>query len=576
MSTATAPTQAELKKFYALMPRKIKNELDPIYPAKPVYPLPGKEAPYGINLASLDADQKNLTCWLMLPDSPSTYRIGLWLLEKTGGGPKILTTELPAGSSGLVSFSVPTSKLTQGIKSFYAMVTDVTANKLYRLPKASLKIDFEAPGGDVDPSGIQTKFPLPTAVLTVPGEISGSDLQSGITITVPPYPGMKLWDTVEVTIGDRTIRSHVDKTAEVNQPLTLRAEPEDLDCLFGKKQVSINYRVVDEVGNPSQYSGSTTYKIDYVQNPQSAPVFTGVGIDTGKIDLAQLAPGQTSVSVATDQLQPNEVVTLSWSLTSDKGEALSGEAVETVVSSVQDLTFDLLELLGPALQAGHLQVSYSVPGRNRSEKATATLSGEAKQHPLSVGADVSLQVGLRYIILKGRPPAKPSAGSKGAYRRKATGGKPPYTYASSNPGVAKVDEKGLVIAQGNGSADISVRDAAGDTAKYKITFSGVRLVEVRPNQVWSGEVRSGTRPEMHSLSQLQMKSFWEQYKDEDPGQSVAQLLGWKQSVFWSGDNYYVDGTAFIVDFAELDPDFRGENRRSGGTALPSLARVGWK
>ena len=194
---------------------------------------------------------------------------------------------------------------------------------------------------------------------------------------------------------------------------------------------------------------------------------------------------------------------------------------------------------------------------------------------MTFGADISIEASLRYIILKGRAPLHPTADSRGSYQRQASGGQPPYTYSSSNEVVARVNSQGLVVAQGNGVAEISVTDASQQVAKYKITFSGVRLVEVRPDQWWTGEVFHASRPEYHSLSIVQMQSFWEQYRNDDVTKSVATILGWSQSLFWSGDNYYPAGTAYVLDFAALNPDFRGEEKRGGGARLPSLARVGW-
>ena len=50
---------------------------------------------------------------------------------------------------------------------------------------------------------------------------------------------------------------------------------------------------------------------------------------------------------------------------------------------------------------------------------------------------------------------------------------PPYTYSSSKPSVATVNESGRVVGEGNGTATITVRDSKGTTASYTVEVSNV-------------------------------------------------------------------------------------------------------
>ncbi|MDT9673323.1 hypothetical protein F6R97_01395 [Pseudomonas sp. JV414] len=59
-------------------------------------------------------------------------------------------------------------------------------------------------------------------------------------------------------------------------------------------------------------------------------------------------------------------------------------------------------------------------------------------------------------------------------RRQAWGGTPPYRYASSDSGIASVDEKGLVRSTGNGTATITVTDAASASVSFTVVASNVR------------------------------------------------------------------------------------------------------
>jgi hypothetical protein len=57
--------------------------------------------------------------------------------------------------------------------------------------------------------------------------------------------------------------------------------------------------------------------------------------------------------------------------------------------------------------------------------------------------------------------------------RTATGGRPAYTYSSSNTAVAKVNSSGLVVARSNGSSVITVQDTSGQSAGYTVNVTAV-------------------------------------------------------------------------------------------------------
>jgi len=574
MAISRIPRQLEINQFYALLPA-VNSKFKYIFLDEPVYSLASGDALVGINGSALDSVNE-LTFWLEVPPNVDNHVVRAYMV---GVGvtnvPFAFSGNIPVGTQGLYEFKIPRAKVVEGVVQFHATITDPSTGNYDSTPTLTVKIDLEAPGGPVDPSGVQKNLALVTAALLVPGEISGAELQQGITFTVPPYPGMKQWDTVELKMPGATLRKRLNTTAEVNKPVVFTATPQDLICFAGRNTVDIHYRIVDELGNESQPSPNATFIIDNIQNPQSGPQFVDVNSSNGTISLSSLPGQDTGVRVATSGLLAGEVVSLEWSLVTAIGKTISGTLSEAVISPSSDLIFNVPGNTGLALEAGQLSAYYKVVGRNRSIKTIATLSGAVVKRALSFGTDIPHQAGRRYIILKGRAPLYPAADSNGSYQRQATGGSPPYSYTSSNTAVAKVDSNGMIIAQDNGTAEIIVTDAAKNTASYKITFSGVRLVELRLNQVWSGQIRAVDRPEYHSLSLMQLQSFWEQYRNEDISKSVADILKWSQPVLWSGDNYYPDGTAYVMDFSVLNPDFRGEERRAGGTVLPSLARVGW-
>lgn len=577
MAISRMPRQLEIDQFYALLPA-VNSKFKYIFPDAPVYSLASGDAAVGVNARSLNA-ANDLVCWLQVPPNVDNYIVHVWM---AGAGvsvvPTVFSGTIPAGTKGLYEFKIPRANIVEGMVEVYADLTDPNTGHNERTPELKVKIDLEAPGGPVDPSGVQKNLALVTAELSVPGEIGAVDLQQGITFTVAPYPGMKQWDTIELVLYGVTLRKRLDNAADVNMPVVFTATAQDLTCFAGRASAEVYYRIVDELGNESQPSSKATFTVDYIQNSQAAPEFLDIDPSTGTISLSSQPGRDTRIRVSTSKLHPGEVVTLEWSLLTAKGTTLSGTLSESVISPSRDLTFEVPGNTGLTLEEGRLIACYTVPDRNRSSKAVAKLSGAVVDRPLEFLGDkaVTHTPGERYIILKGRAPRYPGPKSNGSYSRRATNGVPPYTYSSDKTSIATVDQNGLVVAADNGTATITAKDQAGAEASYTITFTGVRVVERAEKQVWSGQVFSNTRPEYHSLSVVQLESFWEQYRNDDPSQSVAAILGWPDTVFWSGDNYYVDGTAFVVNLGELNPDFRAEERRSGGTPLTSLRRVGWK
>lgn len=80
------------------------------------------------------------------------------------------------------------------------------------------------------------------------------------------------------------------------------------------------------------------------------------------------------------------------------------------------------------------------------------------------------------------------------YTRTAGGGKPPYTYTSSNTALATVNANGLVTAISEGMASITVKDSANPphTGSYVLTIVGALKILVSPSTVIVGGSFSAT------------------------------------------------------------------------------------
>ncbi len=83
--------------------------------------------------------------------------------------------------------------------------------------------------------------------------------------------------------------------------------------------------------------------------------------------------------------------------------------------------------------------------------------------------------GLNWVTTGNDP-----AGTAG--RKTVSGGQPPYTFKSSSPTIASVDNTGLVRSEGNGIATIIVEDSAQNSVTFSVQTSNVRQILVNHQQ----------------------------------------------------------------------------------------------
>lgn len=102
--------------------------------------------------------------------------------------------------------------------------------------------------------------------------------------------------------------------------------------------------------------------------------------------------------------------------------------------------------------------------RRLNFQSTSHISSDTTK--LKIDTSTMLFSGTRYDI----PPDSGwnSLNYKITKQREARGGVPPYIYTSSNPAIASVDNRGIVTGLREGTATITVKDSAADTASYTV------------------------------------------------------------------------------------------------------------
>jgi len=144
--------------------------------------------------------------------------------------------------------------------------------------------------------------------------------------------------------------------------------------------------------------------------------------------------------------------------------------------------------------------------------------------PLVIDTSPMVLNGRIYVDAgSGQGPSNRPAGTRG--QRTASGGIPPYTYSSSNSGVASVGgSDGTVLSTGNGAATITVRDSAQQAVSYTVNVSGVIRMTYRGQWQYISAYHFAT-------DQTTLRDIYNQY-----GAGGITRIG------FPGGNYYTSNT----------------------------------
>ncbi|WP_305955692.1 Ig-like domain-containing protein [Pseudomonas sp. F01002] len=159
--------------------------------------------------------------------------------------------------------------------------------------------------------------------------------------------------------------------------------------------------------------------------------------------------------------------------------------------------------LAIALGGHSIYVKALATGQN---SATRSFTRDVPLPPLNFNTNPVTLSGRTYI-LRDYPELLPAFGAGNSVQHQASGGRPGYTYTSSNPGVAAVNGAGLVTVRGRGATTITARDAAGQSKSYTVTVTGVIHCIGLGNATWgtanaSASANGARIPSMGELNEI--------------------------------------------------------------------------
>jgi hypothetical protein len=93
-------------------------------------------------------------------------------------------------------------------------------------------------------------------------------------------------------------------------------------------------------------------------------------------------------------------------------------------------------------------------------------------------------------------------------RREATGGKPPYTYSYSPPGVVQREADGLIHGVKNGATTVTITDSANQQATFTVTVSNLKFWSVVTGESdYASAVRIANSRGLHVPDITQLREF---------------------------------------------------------------------
>ena len=351
------------------------------------------------------------------------------------------------------------------------------------------------------------------------------DENQAVTFTPKTYTVRSVADTQPLISGVRDSKGEVanggdtyDAEVTVSGTATANQDVELLDNGVSKGRTTVNANGAWSLGVNALSLGthSLTAKALYGSGQQSLPrTFTRLADAVPTISNVTDSRGTVAPGGTTYDAQ----VTVS-------GTALPNQQVEVFDHSSSKGTATVNAGGNWSLGTGGLAIgAHSMTARARygSGQSSAARTFTRANRPLVVDTSHLVLNGKIYINVAGGLPNPLPAGTSS--RRSASGGVPPYQYASANSNVASVDGSGLVQSRGEGNTTITVSDSAGQRLSFTVAVSGVFLFRYAGSGQWYLPGNAGS-----ILTRELMAEIWAQCA----AHGGVAALGIPGGVYWTG------------------------------------------
>jgi hypothetical protein len=390
----------------------------------------------------------------------TTYQL-LWNGQPTGPIKNVQPMDRPGD---ILTLEIPVDVLLEGKHRIAYLLTNTNNNTTNQSRPTPVEVDRTSPGNP-----LLAPIIFPAAALD---GLTSDELQAMGNVlqgTIAGYNGMAKLDRIrtfwngqpgpEAVVGEDDMglrRVMVDFTRGFLESI-------------GDIEAPVHYTVTDLAGNLSMSAAPVRVKLQLaVVAPLPVPqVREAVG---DVLDPANATNGATVLVDASANLRAGDRVVVNWQ---GVNASDSKEKVITAAEAGLELPVLFSSAVVGANQGTTVAIAYVVHRANGVAQQSASLS-------LRVVGSVGLEFDTsparldgKVYLLPGNPEVLPTFPAGTTLHRVASGGRPPYTYRSSDERVAVVDDTGLTSVRGKGTATISVTDSQGASLSYPVTVTGV-------------------------------------------------------------------------------------------------------
>jgi hypothetical protein len=308
--------------------------------------------------------------------------------------------------------------------------------------------------------------PLPAPVIReAEGQIlDPADAVNGATLVIGATADLREGETVIAQWNGPKGNDRQEKlisAAEAGQALTL-VFPGSVVTINDGQNVEVVYTVTRTSGIV-QESAKLALKIMSAALELPAPTVDTVGPD-GILRPSLITGWDAIVRVSYRGMDPRDMVRVRWV------GARTFETMMMNVGGMTELVFGVPKMLIEMSIGSTATLTYIVT-RNGVDMESVPLQLSVREGIMFDTSPVTL-AGKIYL-LPAHPDLLPTFPSGTTVHRIASGGRPPYTYSTSDAKVAVVAASGWTSVRGNGVATITVTDSAGEKQSYDVTVTGV-------------------------------------------------------------------------------------------------------
>lgn len=271
---------------------------------------------------------------------------------------------------------IPANKVLSGLRDLYCFVTRTGSSNREKSLVLKVLVRLVFPGGNDPEPDRPGHYNLLPPRLTVPladGMIGENDLVDengedvGIRVTIPAYPNMRMYDTIEFSWGGILI-TYVVAPGEEGSEIIITVPTETVREAGDSDDVVLVYRVWDECFNvSSDWSLRGYVAVEVDPNKPDAPEIVNPDPDAevgAPIDLGVLGDDDVTVNVWVvpgGVFKLKDKVELTWMGTTAQGQVVTYKpAVQTVTKARQVLSFLIPSAYAKALAGGFARAFYTV------------------------------------------------------------------------------------------------------------------------------------------------------------------------------------------------------------------------